>query len=448
MLAVESPLLLDLGVDMQRTAALFLSAFLCAGCGEARESREAAFTLKNGLRVVLRPVSGASQVAAVVLFDIGDDHDPKGKSGLAHLIEHLYITAAAGTSPARDVRAFMAKYGTGWNAQTGSHYTVLATVFPAGDLDAELADAAARMGSLSVAQADLDREKPRVLDELANMFGRIPPLAAANLAREKVRPSPAGGRKGGIPDEVKRITLDDVHGALKRFCTPANAILVLAGGLEVAAARKKVEEHFAAIPSGEKAPPAQTVPAALPGATETVHARPLQPGMPAFAAVSLRAPLPNDAGYPAFLVLAQRLTASSGKLSAHQGHFPVNYALLDDPEALTLSVPLQSGESPEKAVERMNAFIDEGVGRPFARGEIQGVKNTYGFFLGLLDLPDAMAAKQPYGLAFSIGRRLQLGLDGAQLSKALDKLTPEGVQETAKKYFGAERRAAVAVIPE
>jgi len=56
------------------------------------------FTLDNGLNVILRPVQ-AKDVAVVVLYSTGADHDPKGRSGLAHFVEHLQCTAAAGEFP-------------------------------------------------------------------------------------------------------------------------------------------------------------------------------------------------------------------------------------------------------------------------------------------------------------------------------------------------------------
>src|SRR5262249_57946256 len=84
--AVMTALLLTLG-------ALGLVPAADAG-GEA--PRRTRFRLENGLTVLLRPVRGSGDVALVVLYSVGGDHDPRGKSGLAHLIEHVSVTAAAG----------------------------------------------------------------------------------------------------------------------------------------------------------------------------------------------------------------------------------------------------------------------------------------------------------------------------------------------------------------
>ena len=72
------------------------------------------FKLDNGLTVILRPVPTANKVAFVTLYNIGEMHDPIGKSGMAHLMEHLYCTAAAGDTPARDVMQFIKRYPAGW----------------------------------------------------------------------------------------------------------------------------------------------------------------------------------------------------------------------------------------------------------------------------------------------------------------------------------------------
>ena len=79
------------------------------------------------------------------MYSIGNDHDPEGRSGLGHAIEHLYVTAAAGDEKARTAEELFRRYPAGANGQTGDRYTVLATVFNKNELDHELGDAAARM---------------------------------------------------------------------------------------------------------------------------------------------------------------------------------------------------------------------------------------------------------------------------------------------------------------
>ena len=228
--------------------------FACAGATLAAEKDVQEFRSSGGLRVLLRRVPGAGRVALVTLFDIGGDHDPQGRSGLAHFVEHLHVTAAAGPTPARTYAELVKRYAGQANAQTGFRYTVVAQVFPKGALHTEILDAAARMRELKITQADVDRERPRVLTELANMYERLPALAAANQARLLVRPTASGGRHGGTPAEVERMTLAELRAFHAKYYKLRNAILVLAGEFDPAAARAAIEKAFADVPAGEAAP--------------------------------------------------------------------------------------------------------------------------------------------------------------------------------------------------
>src|SRR5947207_1036283 len=98
------------------------------------------YRLDNGLTVILRPVREVNQVAGVLLFNLGGDHDPAGKSGRAHLLEHLYCTAGAGNSPPRDFKQIQKRHGAGFNQQTGHDFTVFAGVVNAEALEGELQD--------------------------------------------------------------------------------------------------------------------------------------------------------------------------------------------------------------------------------------------------------------------------------------------------------------------
>src|SRR5262249_19586705 len=190
--------------------------------------------------------------------------------------------------------AFFRRYRAGCNAQTGDRYTVFATVFPRADLEKELAEAAARMGELRITAADLDRETPRLLDEVANMFGRFPALGAVDVARELIRPTPQGGRKGGLPEHVKAITLDEVRAHWERYYKPRNTILVLTGAVDEAAARQAVTAHFAGLkPGGEVPQPGEPGPPQA-GVLRELAVRSLPPRAEPVACLAYAAPEPGS----------------------------------------------------------------------------------------------------------------------------------------------------------
>jgi len=403
------------------------------------------FSLENGLAVRVRPITGAKTAAVLVLFDIGGDHDPEGRSGLAHLVEHLYVTSAAGDGKARTVEEVFKKYPDGHNAQTGERYTLVCSVVPAGSLEDELADAAARLGDLRIQAGDLDRERPRVLAEVENMFGRIPELGVRNRAGEQIRPTPRGGRRGGRPDHVAAITLDDVRDHWKRYYKPRNAILVVSGACDPKKTREWIVKRFTALPAGAP-PPEPGAPGASPAAAvEAVQARPLAPETPSYAGVAYAVPAPGSDLYAPFLVLTIRLQSQASKLGAEPGRFPVMFAPLDDPSKLTATVPLKGGETAGQAVERLDAFVAQAVGPGLKGGEGQRVLQSFGFLLGLIDLPEAALAQNPYGVALILGRSRQLGVDPAKLKERIQGLKEEDLRRAAKEIFAPGRRGAAVV---
>jgi zinc protease len=419
------------------------------------------YTLDNGLRVRLLPSATGTMVALVVLFELGEENNPPGKSGLAHLIEHLYVTCAAGDAPARTAQGMMAAYPPpgGSNAQTGIDYTVMSAVFAANRLEAEIADAAARMGDLRIEQQDLDRELPRVDAELANMYGEFPHLAAPNLAREAVDPRNPGARRGGVIEQLRTATVEEAWAWHARYYKPGNAILVIAGRFDPAEARRLIEKAFRGMLSGE--PPPAPVPAlpAREGGTTTVDLQRPEFGQwpAAMAAVAYRVPDPAHEDYVPFLMLLGRhqmkaMPEMQRQLQRQQqGHMalsPVQYAPLDAPRVAYLCANVQAGEQVDA-----EAIITEIRGRvPSLMAERatpqewrQPVTNLYGMMLRLGPGAETMAAMNPYLAAFSLGRMEQMGLDPAVLRQAIEAVTMQDLKRCAEAVFGDGRGAGVLV---
>jgi len=413
------------------TACIALSC-LCLHCARSWAGEPERFKLANGLSVILRPISGAPNVALVTLYSIGGDHDPEGRSGLAHLTEHMYPTAAAGSTPARSFQQLMTQYPAGSNAQES--------------LDDELADAAARMGDLKVTDSDLMREKARLVSEVGNMFGGFPPLAAFNHASERVRPTPLGGRRAGFPDHVNAITADEAQDLWRRYYKPANALLVLAGGFEPVGARSAITEKFSDILSGESVP--SPYPSGEPklGGTEEIHVRSRQRDATPQVCLAYSAPSPGDDNYAPFLILVARLWLNASKLGLQPNEFPVKYAPLDNPEVIALVVPITGDETAAKTIERLRGLVAETVEPKLSRRDIVETKAAFGFLLGLADMPDQVLAQNPYGIAFGLGRCAQLGINPAELAQAIDSLTENDLGRAVREIFAPERSATVAIL--
>ena len=404
----------------------------------------APYKLDNGLTIILRPVPTANQVALVVLFNLGGDHDPVGKSGRAHLLEHLYCTAAAGDAPARDTMQLQKRYVAGWNAQTGFDYTVFAGVVESKQFAAELKDAAARMNNLRITEADLNREVPRVLAELGNMYSGMPSLAGLNHVRMQLQPIPQGGRFGGAPEHIETMTLDELQRFWKDYYKPNNAVLAIAGGFDVTQARKLIDQNFGQIPPGKLPPTKPSKSEAKTGTIRRVAVKPAISNATGTAAIGYTAPPPGSKEYAPFLIAVSRLWANTQNFFQPGKTPPVYYTPLDDGTMIGLQTDLRADTDTKSVLNELDQRLHAALTSKLTPEDKQRALNSMAL-LGTVDMRDTMWIQNLYGLAFSVGRRYQLELDGNELRVAIQRVTDADMQHLATSIFAPEKRETIIV---
>jgi zinc protease len=424
--------------------AVTLSAPGLPGAAAAPAAPTEAVVLPNGLTLFVKPIKDAKEVALVVVFRVGGDHDPAGKSGLAHLVEHCYATAAAGDCPARAHDELLTRYPTGHNAQTADRHTIVAQVFSPEKLEDELRDAANRMGALKITAEDLAREKPRVLIEVGNMFEKKPDLAAVNRARERVLPNRAGGRRAGLPAHVEALTLEDVQQFAEKHYKAGNAVMALAGAVDVDKARLSVRTAFAEVPKGVPPPEPPAAPVEPPGGRlDEVEVAASIFGGTSTACVAYAAPPPSSPDYVPFLVVAARLIKSP---QSHASSAPtVKFAPLDEPGALYVSMPLAADQKADAAVATLHAWVAEAVGRPFAPLDVPNTAAHFGLHLGTDTSKDFSLARYPYTMSLRLAAGNVLGVDGGAITKGLDRLRGPDLAAAAVRIFDPLKAGAAVV---
>ena len=403
------------------------------------------YKLDNGLTVILRPVPVANKVAFVVLYNIGEDHDPLGKSGMAHLLEHMYVTAAAGDTPARDVIQFMKRYPAGWNAQTGTDYTVIAGVVEAEQFSVEIKDVAARMNDLRITEADFEREVPRVIQELRNMYGGIPMLAGANHARKQLHPIPQGGQRSGAIEHVQTITLDELQQFWKDYYKPNNAILIMVGKFEIEEAKKSIHESFSQISPGKLLPTVPPKPKPKTGDVHKINVQPVVPNATGVASIGYAAPLPGSKEYAPFLIVYTRLLVklqTNFRIGKVQ---PIYYPILDDTSTFVLQKELTPEEDIDAVQKELDKRLQDALTPKLTPQDKQQIINFLGMPLDIADVPDFYLNQNIYGLAFTIGRRHQLKINGKELRAAIENVTNADIQNLAKTILAPEKRVTVVV---
>jgi len=212
-------------------------------------------TLANGLRVVISPDRTSPFVTVGVYYNIGFRLEPRGRSGFAHLFEHMMFQGSANAGKMVHIRLVNSSGGV-LNGSTRYDVTNYFEAVPSNALDRMLWLEADRMRSLRVDDENLRNQRDVVKEEVRlNVFNQpyggfpwldLPPVANRNWAN-------AHNFYGDFQD-LDAATLFDVQAFFDTYYTPQNAVLLMLGDVEPAEGFKLAERHFGSIPAGSPPP--------------------------------------------------------------------------------------------------------------------------------------------------------------------------------------------------
>ncbi len=214
------------------------------------------FTLDNGLKVLIHTDRKAPIVAVSIWYGVGSAHEPEGKTGYAHLFEHIMFNGSENApgdyfEPLRQIGATDLN-GTTWLDRTNYFQTV-----PKSALEVALFLESDRMGHLlgAVTQEKLDNQIGVVSNEKRQGDNRPYGLVSYRQT-ELLFPDahPYGHSTIGSLEDLEAASLDDMKQWFIDHYGPNNAILVLAGDIDAATAKPLVEKWFGAIPKGKPIP--------------------------------------------------------------------------------------------------------------------------------------------------------------------------------------------------
>ncbi|HZQ83830.1 MAG TPA: pitrilysin family protein [Acidimicrobiales bacterium] len=210
--------------------------------------------LENGLRVVLSPDKSSPTVAIAVYYDVGFRSEPEGRSGFAHLFEHLMFEGSATLEKMEHARLVQGSGGT-FNGSTNSDYTNYFEALPSTALELGLFLEADRMRAVRLNQETLENQIAVVKEEIrVNVMNRpyggfpwihLPPLMFSHWNN-------AHNGYGSFED-LEAATVTDAADFFERYYTPSNAVLAVVGDFDVDDAMQLVERQFATI-AGRPAP--------------------------------------------------------------------------------------------------------------------------------------------------------------------------------------------------
>lgn len=403
--------------------------------------------LPNGLQVISLPSAQTATVSVQVWYQVGGKDDPDGRSGFAHLFEHMMFKGTP-NMPGEMFDRLTEDVGGQNNAYTTEDMTVYQNEVPSNHLERLLWAEAERMARLRVDQAAFDSERQVVIEELrervlADPYGRLfQALPGQAFERHPYRRPVIGSE----PD-LLAATLAEVQAFHATYYRPDNAVLVVVGDFDPPQFDAWVDRHFGPI-----AAPARPVPRVQvkePRRTQARRATLTGPNVPLPALALLWQGPPAAHPDAAALQIAQALLAAgeSGRLNESlvyrdQLAIGAGFAseLFADAGMLVAYAFAASGQPLSKLEAALLAELRRLAEGPVPAAELDKVRTRV--------LTDALGGRQtPQGLADAIGRAALVYGDARFADRQMARLQavqPEDVQRVLRRHVLEAHRVSLA----
>ncbi|HXK61875.1 MAG TPA: pitrilysin family protein, partial [Acidobacteriota bacterium] len=204
--------------------------------------------LPNGLRVILYRDNRVPLVHVSLHYRVGSSYEQRGRSGLAHLFEHLMFEGSENVAKNEHGRLLDAAGGS-WNASTSKDRTNYYSTVPSNYLDLALWLEADRMRSVRITPENFENQRQTVIEEKKQSYDNRP-YGRAHLRFDELAYSnwAYGHPIIGEDEDLRQLTLDQALDFYQRFYGPGNAVLVVAGDIHEDEALSRIEHYFSPIP--------------------------------------------------------------------------------------------------------------------------------------------------------------------------------------------------------
>ena len=448
---------------MKRTSiavllAVMTTATLSGGGDAAAEQSAAALanlqisraTLGNGLRVVMNPDHTVPTVAVSVYYDVGSRSEVKGRSGFAHLFEHMMFQGSANV-PKGEHFSLIINRGGDANGTTSNDRTNYFETLPSNELALGLWLEADRMRSLAVTQENFENQRMTVMEERRQRIDNqpyVPSMLRINeLAYGDYWPY-AHSTIGDMQDLVDA-PLQAVQEFFDTYYAPNNAVLSISGDFEPEAAMQLVETYFGQIPRRETpayveaAPPSQTS-----ERNETMY-----DANATLPAMHLAYHIPPDRSPDHYALELLALVLGDGESSRLYQALIKEREICQDiavgtddrrgPDLFSFWAVMASGHPPKEAqaviVAELESIADKGV----TARELEKAKNRVraAFVFGLQSNMARSQKLAEYELYWGDANLLKVELDHYLA------VSMEDIKRVAATYFDAANRTVLDVLP-
>jgi len=415
------------------------------------------YTLKNGMRVILSRDNAVPVITLYMIYDVGARVEEKGRTGFAHLFEHMMFEGSANVPKGMHFKLVESNGGT-LNGSTHPDYTDYFEVLPSNKLAVGLWLESDRMRSLAITKENLDNQKEAVKQERRLSFDNRPYSTAIvdrwpQLAFQNWQNSHS---LIGSFEDLNASSVEDVAKFFKTYYAPDNAVMVIVGDIQIPETRKLIEQYFGDIPPQPKpAKPNLSEPANPTPRSDVYHDAHAR--VPAVV-IGYPAPVRSSRDYYALGMLDVLLTGGpssrfqlnlvKGKESLIQYQAEIGWPFASstdykDPGDYSMFLLFKPNFTPQQIVDQAQEEI--------ARIQKDGV--------GPKELERArtlLRSDQITSLQSSLHRAQLLGryeiFDGKPelINTNLDNflaVTPDEIQGVAKNYLTPERRTVLQILP-
>jgi zinc protease len=406
--------------------------------------------LKNGLRLIISEDHAAPMFSIVVNYNVGSRDERKGRTGFAHLFEHMMFKGSENVGPGEHPYLLFMNGGN-MNGTTNKDRTMYFESLPANQLDLALFLEADRMRSLAITKANLDNQRNAVQEErrlgvdnqpYGKTFEKLDELAYQNFAYEH-------SVIGSMAD-LDAASVEDVAAFFKTYYAPNNAVVAIVGDVDTKATIEKARKYFESIPSQPVPPPVDMT---EPAQTEERRAT-LEDALARLTRLDIAYKVPPSSSTDDDALTVMATILSGGR----SGRF---YEAIVREKQLATSVSAGSGESrgpglftivgmtqPGRSVADLEAAIDQEIEKiktgPIADWEIEKARTgaRSGFVNSVGSSLQRAVLLSQYAMFYDKPDLLNTR------AESIAKITAADVQRVAKQYLVKTGRTVVVTVPK
>ena len=415
------------------------------------------YKLPNGLKVVISEEHTAPVVTVAVYYNVGFRLEPKGRTGFAHLFEHMMFQGSANVKKFEHAK-FIEANGGSLNGHTDFDYTNYYQTLPSNRVELGLWLESDRMRSLDVSEENLKNQQNVVSEEVrVNVLNQPYQFFEWISLWENAFTNWNNSHNGyGDLAEINAATIEDVRNFFKTYYAPNNAVLSVVGDVDVNEVKKMVEKYFANIPN-QPTPPRADLTEPPQTKEKRVSQKDKLANLPALA-VGYHLPPQNAPDFPAMALLVQILQGGDSSrwyqrlvkekeltldLSGGLNYFGNEFDYTG-PMIMTTRTTYKPGHTADEILREMDAVIADIATKGVAEKELADAKVQYrsGFY---------SQVESSFGKAHLLSALALFRDDPQQINSLLtpfESVTAAQVKAAAAKYLVATNRTVIDRVPE